>query len=268
MKKLISNLTIIKREAQIANNKNLVVTVGFTYRKQEYKGSLVHTIETDKVVLMSMMKKGSSTPSVKSTVDKVQADVIELYSQLIKDGVEVEEQSTIEAVEEETMREYESLVKTNGQVIILSMPSCSSVRSARKWFTEHGIEYIERSVKHDPLTVTEAMQLLSMTENGVDDLIGTRSKAYQANKHLFEDERALTVKQVCRLITENPSLLTYPIVLKDGLMMSGFNAEDVRAFMPRHMKKAEKRAIYKADRVLNKFRGYEPSQEGLEAYGN
>lgn len=163
------------------------------------------------------------------------------------------------------VKAYNSLKETNDSVIMLTLPSNSSVRSARKWFAENNIEIIERSIKDNPLTPQEVMTLFSLTTDGVEDIVGKRSKAYLAHKEVIEAEE-LSLSQLCNLISENNTMLRMPIILKNGRMLSGFNEDDASLFMPRDRKKKEQAVIYAHDKRINKFNGYEPDLEALKAY--
>lgn len=57
--------------------------------------------------------------------------------------------------------------------------SCTSCRKAKAWLEEHNIEYIERNIITDPLTVDEIKSILRLTENGTDEIISTNSKTFQ-----------------------------------------------------------------------------------------
>lgn len=153
-----------------------------------------------------------------------------------------------------------NLMDTNGKVIMLTAPSVSSVRSARSWFKNNEVEVIERSAKHDMLTVEEVMQLITMTENGVDDLLATRSKAYKEYASLIE-EGSLRLSQMAELIANNYTILSFPIIVKDGFIMSGFNSEDAMKFLPREHKLRQLKGIYRVDRLVNGLKTHEIVEE-------
>ena len=54
-----------------------------------------------------------------------------------------------------------------------------------------------------PLSAPELQHILSLTENGTDDIISTRSKIFQK---LNLDVESLSISELLRLIEENPSL--------------------------------------------------------------
>jgi len=96
-----------------------------------------------------------------------------------------------------------------------------------------------------PLTSDELQQILSLTENGTDDLISTRSKVFQK---LDIDLDELSVRQLIELIELYPSLLRRPIILDEKRMQIGFNEDEIRAFLPRNYRKQElKNATLRAE---------------------
>ena len=64
-------------------------------------------------------------------------------------------------------------------VTLYTSPSCTSCRKARAWLEEHNIAYTERNIFSEPLTIDEIKNILRMTEDGTEEIISTRSKAFQ-----------------------------------------------------------------------------------------
>lgn len=96
-----------------------------------------------------------------------------------------------------------------------------------------------------PLTAEDLKNILSLTENGTDDLISTRSKVFQK---LNIDVEELSVSELIHLIETYPSLLRRPIILDDKRMQIGFNEDEIRAFLPRNYRKQElKNATLRAE---------------------
>lgn len=96
-----------------------------------------------------------------------------------------------------------------------------------------------------PLSAEELRQILSLTENGTDDIISTRSKIFQK---LNVDLEELPISQLLSLIAQNPSLLRRPIILDSKRLQVGFNEDEIRAFLPRGYRKQElKNATLRAE---------------------
>ena len=123
-------------------------------------------------------------------------------------------------------------------VTLFLSPSCTSCRKARAWLSNHKVPFEEHNIMTCPLSAPELQHILSLTENGTDDIISTRSKIFQK---LNLDVESLSISELLRLIEENPSLLRRPIILEDKRMQIGFNEDEIRAFLPRGYRKQELR---------------------------
>lgn len=120
--------------------------------------------------------------------------------------------------------------------------SSKSSRSARAWLVENNIPFNERDIIANPLDRDELKQILRLTENGFEDIVSTRSKAFKA---LHIDLSDLGFNQLLDLLVEKPQLLKRPIIYDGRRLQIGYNEEDIRAFLPRSVRKSELREIQK-----------------------
>lgn len=123
-------------------------------------------------------------------------------------------------------------------VTLYVTPSCTSCRKARAWLEEHEIEYKERNIFTEPLSTNEIKEILQMTENGTEDIISTRSKAYS---ELKVDIRDIPMNDFFELVKEHPGLLRRPIMLDDKRLQIGYNEDEIRRFLPREVRARELR---------------------------
>lgn len=121
-------------------------------------------------------------------------------------------------------------------VTLYTSPSCTSCRKARAWLKQHNIPYVERNVFSDPLSLAEIKTILRMTENGTEDIISKRSKAYQSLK-IDLDELPMT--KLYELIAKTPGLLRRPIIIDDKRIQIGYNEDEIRRFLPRKVRAME-----------------------------
>ena len=121
-------------------------------------------------------------------------------------------------------------------VTLYTSPSCTSCRKARAWLKEHGIPFIERNIFSEPLSMDEVKNILRMTENGTEDIISKRSKAYQS-LNINLDEMSMT--ELYDLIRKNPGLLRRPIIMDDKRLQIGYNEDEIRRFLPREVRALE-----------------------------
>ena len=123
-------------------------------------------------------------------------------------------------------------------ITLFLSPSCTSCRKARAWLLNHEVPFVEHNIMTSPLSAQELQHILSLTENGTDDIISTRSKIFQK---LNLDVESLSISGLIKLIEENPSLLRRPIILDAKRMQIGFNEDEIRAFLPRSYRQQELR---------------------------
>ncbi|PHF08038.1 transcriptional regulator SpxA [Bacillus wiedmannii] len=118
-------------------------------------------------------------------------------------------------------------------VILYTTASCSSCRKAKAWLEEHQIDYTEKNIVSNSLTVDELKSILRLTEDGATEIISTRSKTFQ---ELNINIEALSLNEFYKLIIEYPQILRRPIMLDEKRLQVGFNEEEIRKFLPRSVR--------------------------------
>ena len=58
-------------------------------------------------------------------------------------------------------------------ITLFLSPSCTSCRKARAWLLNHEVPFQEHNIMTSPLSAPELQHILSLTENGTDDIIST-----------------------------------------------------------------------------------------------
>lgn len=114
--------------------------------------------------------------------------------------------------------------------------SCTSCRKARAWLNKHDIPFKERNIFSESLTKEEIVNILRLTENGTEEIISTRSRAFQ-ELHVNLDD--LSIDQLLDLVEKNPSLLRRPIIMDDRRLQVGYNDDEIRRFLPRKVRRLE-----------------------------
>jgi regulatory protein spx len=130
-------------------------------------------------------------------------------------------------------------------VTIYTSPSCTSCRKAKAWLEEHNIEYRERNIFSEPLTIEEIKEILRMTEDGTDEIISTRSKVFQKLNINLE---TLPLHELYELIQKYPGLLRRPIIIDEKRLQVGYNEDEIRRFLPRKVRTFQLR---EAQRMVN-----------------
>ena len=126
-------------------------------------------------------------------------------------------------------------------VTLYTTPSCTSCRKARAWLEEHQIPYTERNIFSEPLSLQEIKDILRMTEEGTEDIVSTRSKAYSdLNIEISE----ISLNDFYRIVQEQPGLLRRPIMIDEKRLQIGFNEDEIRRFLPREVRALELRKVH------------------------
>lgn len=134
-------------------------------------------------------------------------------------------------------------------VIIYLSPSCTSCRKAHAWLEEFNIPFIERNIIKNPPTQLEFQKMMSLTVNGTDEIISTRSKAFKA---LNIDINELSLYELHGLVQEHPEILRKPIIMDQRRIQIGYNESEIRQFVPRRIRR---RQLTKAKEMIAAFDG-------------
>lgn len=127
-------------------------------------------------------------------------------------------------------------------VTLFTSPSCTSCRKAKAWLVEHNIEFEERNIFSEPLTIEEIQNILSITERGTEDIISFRSKTFQK---LNIDVDTLSMNSLYKIIQENPGMLRRPIIVDDKRLQVGYNVDEIRRFLPKEVRENQLKEIKK-----------------------
>jgi len=117
---------------------------------------------------------------------------------------------------------------------LFTQVSCNSSRKARQWLHDHKVTFDEKNFSSEAPTHNELKQILSLTENGLDDIISTRSQLYPAIADRLPD---MSFNEILHLLCERPQLLRRPIIVGENKLQIGFNEDDIRQFIPRHVRR-------------------------------
>ena len=104
-------------------------------------------------------------------------------------------------------------------VTIYTSASCTSCRKAKTWLEEHHIDFVERNIIKNPLTIDEIKSILRLTEEGTTEIISINSKTYQ---ELNVNIESLPLNELYKLIMENPKMLRRPIIQDEKRIQVGF----------------------------------------------
>lgn len=128
----------------------------------------------------------------------------------------------------------------NAPVLFYTSPGCANCRKAKKWLDDHQINYLEKNIFSNELSEEEIKYLMARCENGTEDILSTRSKAYVALKEVIED---MSISELTRYIQKNPSILKRPILLSRRSMAVGYDHDEITTMIPLEQRKREYSAL-------------------------
>ncbi|WP_066049614.1 Spx/MgsR family RNA polymerase-binding regulatory protein [Robertmurraya korlensis] len=117
-------------------------------------------------------------------------------------------------------------------IIFFTYPSCTSCRKTKKWLTSNAVEFEERHLFKSTPTSKELVEMLSLTTEGLDELLATRSQIF---KSLNQDVNDLTLSQVINMLIEEPRLLKRPIVTDGKKLVVGYNPDALKSIANKKM---------------------------------
>jgi len=118
-------------------------------------------------------------------------------------------------------------------ITLYTSSSCSSCRKAKKWLDNNKIPYKEKNIIGIKLTRNDIINMLKYSENGFEDIISTRSKVFKESD--IEPE-SMKFSELANFIIDNPTILKRPIIINDQIMQTGYNKDEIRAFIPRELR--------------------------------
>jgi regulatory protein spx len=106
---------------------------------------------------------------------------------------------------------------------------------AKEWLKQHRLTF--EQIPIEKMTRQELLHLLSLTETGVEEIISDRNKLYKdlrRNKLLTD---TMSLNEWLEFMLRNPLLLRIPIIMDEKKLQVGFNADEIRKFIPRMIRK-------------------------------
>ena len=119
-------------------------------------------------------------------------------------------------------------------IILYSSPGCASCRKAKQWLKDKELKFVEKNIFSTILKEDEIKYLLNRTENGTEDLISTRSKAYQELGRKVDD---MSMKELVDFVQKNPSVLKRPIIINEKSFVVGYDDDEITALIPSEARK-------------------------------
>ncbi len=112
-------------------------------------------------------------------------------------------------------------------VKVLHNGNCSKSNAVLEYLDENGVPFEIINIVEDPLSVLELKTVLKKLNEDVSHIIRKEEKPYlekYAGKDFTEDEWL-------KILSENPSLIQRPILIKGSVAMLGRPVENVKFFI-------------------------------------
>ena len=103
----------------------------------------------------------------------------------------------------------------------LCYPKCTTCQKAKKWLDENGIPYELRDIKLDNPSLAELTEWHEKSGLPLKKFFNTSGLLYKS-LNLKEKLPAMTEEEQLRLLASDGMLVKRPIVVKDGLVLTGF----------------------------------------------
>ncbi|MCS3531097.1 ArsC/Spx/MgsR family protein [Chryseobacterium sp. JUb7] len=112
-------------------------------------------------------------------------------------------------------------------VKVLHNGNCSKSNAVLEYLDENGVAFEIINIVEDPLSILELKTVLKKLNQSVFHIIRKTEKLYQekfTDKNYSEDEWL-------KILSENPSLIQRPILIKGSVAMLGRPIENVKYFI-------------------------------------
>lgn len=109
----------------------------------------------------------------------------------------------------------------NQAVLLHGIPNCDTVKKARKWLDEKGIDYQFVNFKKDGIKAEDVLRWIDQA--GVDIVLNKRGTTW---RKLSPEQQAYgTNAELVQLICEQPSLVKRPVLEQGDLLNIGFKPD-------------------------------------------
>ncbi len=103
---------------------------------------------------------------------------------------------------------------------LFGIPNCDTVRKARRWLDDHGVDYRFHDFRADGLGASKVEAWIEAL--GWEQVINKRSTSWKALS--AEDRAGMDGISACRAALETPTLIKRPVLEGPGYLEVGFSA--------------------------------------------
>jgi Spx/MgsR family transcriptional regulator len=115
-------------------------------------------------------------------------------------------------------------------ITLYGIRSCDTVRKARRWLDQHGIDYHFHDLREDGLEPARVAAWLAALGN--EKLLNRRSTTWKALP--AADREAVDDRRAEALILDHPTLVKRPLLDTGSELHAGFSPADYQRIFDRH----------------------------------
>lgn len=110
------------------------------------------------------------------------------------------------------------------------------------WLESHCIPY--KIISSADLSVQNVKQMLSLSENGFDDILVSRLRT-SPHKALLSCSKVeeVPMQNFIQQILQSPGSIKEPILFDETKIMIGYNSNEIRKFIPKSHRRVERKDI-------------------------
>lgn len=110
-------------------------------------------------------------------------------------------------------------------MLFLQYPPCSTCQKAKKWLDSHQLSYTDRHIKDHNPTYEELKTWYAASSLPLKRFFNTSGLLYKSLQ-LKERLPGMTEEEQLRLLASDGMLVKRPIIVRDGLVLTGFKEEE------------------------------------------
>ena len=110
-------------------------------------------------------------------------------------------------------------------MLFLEYPTCTTCKKAKKWLDDNGISYEDRHIKENNPTYEELKSWYEKSGMPLKKFFNTSGIQYRALE-LKDKLPSMTEEEQLQLLATDGMLVKRPLVVADGVVLTGFKAED------------------------------------------
>ena len=111
--------------------------------------------------------------------------------------------------------------KDKNMIILYGIPNCDTIKKARKWLADHSVLYQFHDYKK--LGIDESLLREWIAKVGWEVLLNRRGTTWR--KLSPEQKDNINQESAIKFMLSSPSLIKRPVLIKDKLILVGFDQE-------------------------------------------